>query len=49
MKMKTSQEIAVRRLAPVHPPLAHPNLASGLNKISAIAVGLEIGQLTMTL
>ena len=29
-------------MAPAHPPLAHPNLASGLNKISAIAVGLEI-------
>ena len=36
------KKIGVSRLAPAHPPLAHPNLASGLNKISAIAVGLEI-------
>ncbi len=45
IKMKKNAKIAdgkAARLAPEHPPLAHPNFASGLKKNFAYARGFTI-------
>jgi len=39
----TGSDMGYRILAPEHPPLAHPSLASGMAKMSAFAGGLEMG------